>query len=702
VIRLARSSIRKTLILVLLLTSSIALTLATLGFAVNDWFALRASAHDRLRAQAGIVASNSVAALTFGDRIAAGNTLESLQSQGEIIAAVLFAADGRVFAQYQRENERVPLVLPERSQGELGEHLFVVHPLVLEGETIGNILVVSELGFWQQRQRYHLRTALALFLLSLLVVYVISTKLQRIVSLPIIKLAKVARRVTESQDYSLRAEKLSRDEIGRLVDDFNEMLHQIQLRDRQLQGSRELLEEKVQERTAELTELTRQLEHQAYYDTLTGLANRSTFDDHLRLAIGQSQRHGGSVAVLFMDLDRFKVINDTLGHIVGDKLLIQVANRFSACLRGSDTLARLGGDEFAVLLVEPRTDNEATEVASKLIAAINQPFSVEGYSLHVTTSIGISVFPGDGDSAEAIIKNADTAMYRAKDSGRNQFAFFAAEMNARALRRLELENKMRSAIRDQGFRIFYQPRRDTHTLELIGVEALIRWFDPGEGEISPVEFIPLAEECGLTAKIDDWVMETACAEILSCFDGGEPEFSLSVNFSPSQFIRKDLDKVIADILQRTGFPGHCLELEITENLFGPESANAPELLKRIGGLGLEISIDDFGKAYSSLSRLKQLPLETLKIDRSFIQDLGRDQDDEILVRTIITMAHSLGLKVVAEGVETDAQYQFVKAYNCNAVQGFLFGRPMDLGQLKALLAEKNALLAANKAPGSSD
>src|SRR5690606_12706079 len=259
VIRLARSSIRKTLILVLLLTSSIALTLATLGFAVNDWFALRASAHDRLRAQAGIVASNSVAALTFGDRIAAGNTLESLQSQGEIIAAVLFAADGRVFAQYQRENERVPLVLPERSQGELGEHLFVIHPLVLEGETIGNILVVSELGFWQQRQRYHLRTALALFLLSLLVVYVISTKLQRIVSLPIIKLAKVARRVTESQDYSLRAEKLSRDEIGRLVDDFNEMLHQIQLRDRQLQGSRELLEEKVQERTAELTELTRQL-----------------------------------------------------------------------------------------------------------------------------------------------------------------------------------------------------------------------------------------------------------------------------------------------------------------------------------------------------------------------------------------------------------------------------------------------------------
>ncbi|MDD2761545.1 MAG: EAL domain-containing protein, partial [Methylomonas sp.] len=502
-------------------------------------------------------------------------------------------------------------------------------------------------------------------------------------------LAETARRVTDERDYSLRAENLSSDEIGALVDDFNGMLSQIQLRDRELQNIRDQLEEKVQARTLELTELARQFEHQAYHDTLTGLANRVTFDDHLRLAIDQAKRHGQRLAVMFLDLDRFKVINDTLGHAVGDKLLIEVSRSLSACLRESDTLARLGGDEFAVLLTQTKLDTDAADVARKLIDAIAKPIKVDGYSLHVTTSIGISLFPDDGGLAEVIIKNADTAMYRSKDRGRNQYTFFSAEMNSRALRRLALETKLRQAIAENALAIYYQPRRDAATQAIVGVEALARWHDSIEGFISPEEFIPLAEECGLIAAIDEWVLERACRDMLCWCSDEKQDIRLAVNLSPAQFIRKDLFDVIAAILQKTGFPGERLELEITESLFGPGSVDACAILEQLRQLGIELSIDDFGTAYSSLSRLKQLPLQTLKIDKSFVRDLGQDADDETLVRTIIAMAHSLNLKVVAEGVETEMQYEYVKQHGCDTVQGFLFGRPVPYHQLEPLLRKSS-------------
>lgn len=682
---LGRRSIRKTIMSVLLLTSSIALTFSVAGFAIIDWMSLRNTMYNQLRAQAGIIGSNSVAAITFGDAAAAASTLSSLESEANIIAAVIFTNDGQPFAQYQRHDRPIPRVLPYEKYGDIGGDFFVSVPITFDNKPLGTILLVSELSYWNYRQFMLGVTVLGMFLLSLMVVYFLSRRLQRVVTEPILKLAHTAQRITESEDYSLRAEKLSKDEIGGLVDDFNEMLMQIQLRDRKLQHSREELEVKVDERTWELTELTRQLEHQAYHDTLTGLANRITFDDHLRLAIHQSERYGGSLAVLFLDLDRFKVINDTLGHVIGDKLLIQVAHRFSECVRSSDTLARLGGDEFAILLQHQKNTNDTADIAQKLIQKINQPFSIDGYSLHISTSIGISLYPDDGDSAETIIKNADTAMYRSKDQGKNQFTFFAAEMNNRAVRRLELENKLRLAIDEKRFCVYYQPRRDTNSLAIIGVEALIRWFDRDEGEISPSEFIPLAEECGLAARIDEWVLETACRDMLSWFDGNPPPISLSVNFSATHFIRKDLPQVISAILLRTGFPGSQLELEITENLFGPDTTDVLPMFQALSKLGLEFSIDDFGKAYSSLSRLKQLPLQTLKIDRFFIQDVGIDPDDEILVRTIISMAHNLGLKVVAEGIETMAHYRFVKAHGCDAIQGFLYGKPAPSATMSTLL-----------------
>ncbi|MGJ0484149.1 MAG: putative bifunctional diguanylate cyclase/phosphodiesterase [Methylomicrobium sp.] len=684
-----KTSIRKKLMRLLLLTSSCALLLSALGFAVNDLLSVRHAMFDRLRTQADIIGFNTISALTFSDPEAALKTLESLKQEADIVGAALFSNQGRLFVHYTRRTESVPPNIPDQDSGIINGNLFVVSPIVFDDERIGSIMLISDLSAWKHRQLRELVIGVSVFSLSLLAAILLSSRLQRLVSEPILKLAGTARRVSESQDYSLRAEKLSADEIGALVDDFNGMLSQIQLRDLELQQARNELEEKVRARTQELTELTRQLEHQAYHDILTGLSNRVTFDDRLRLATSQAKRDGSRIAAMFLDLDRFKIINDTLGHAVGDKLLVQVAQRLKACLRNSDTLARLGGDEFAVLLPQTRQQIDAAEVAMKITAAIAEPIQVDGYSLHVTTSIGISLFPEDGSRAETIVKNADTAMYRSKDRGGNQFTFFSADMNARAERRLALETKLRQAIREGALSIHYQPRCDTVSLKTVGFEALVRWHDDEEGPIAPTEFIPLAEECGLIASIDEWVLETACREMLPWCVEGDRDIRLAVNLSPAQFIREDLHLVIAGILQRTGFPGTKLELEITESLFGPGNANARKILELVRELGIEVSIDDFGTAYSSLSRLKQLPLHTLKIDQSFVRDLGQDPDDETLVRTIIAMAHNLNLKVVAEGVETKLQYDYVKHYGCDTVQGFLFGRPVPCDQIAQMLKNRN-------------
>lgn len=687
-IRVDGRPLRKKLMLLLLVVSCTVLSLATLGFAISDWVSSREEVFDRMRSQAAIIGNNSVAALTFYDVSAATRTLSTLKSEDDIVGAVLFDKDNQLFSSYQRQGIALPQSPPSSEKGSLDSAFYVLFPIQLDGEVIGNILILSELGNWQQQQIQRMTIVLGLFLFSLIVAVLLSSAAQKMVTRPILKLANTARRVTETRNYELRAEKVSEDEIGSLADDFNEMLNQIQLRDNELQHVQAQLEDKVKERTSELLELTKQLEHQAFHDSLTGLANRATFDNDLQSSISYARRYDHQVAVMFLDLDRFKGINDTLGHGVGDKLLVEMSKRLSDCLRSSDTLARLGGDEFAVLMLNT-SPNAAADVAAKLTNAINQSVQVEGYNLLVTTSIGISIYPDDGDSAAVILKNADTAMYSSKDAGRNQFCFYANEMNARTERRLLLENKLRKAITEKSFEVYYQPKWKTDSKQMVGVEALIRWFDEDEGFISPGEFIPLAEDCGLIGTIDDWVSKTACREILSLFDGKQPELSLSVNFSPAHFIRSDVYKRISDTLNETGFPGQCLELEITETLVAAETDRLSEHLNNIRALGVEISIDDFGIAYSSLSRLRELPLNTLKIDQSFIRDIGDDTDDEVIVRTIIDMAHNLNLKVVAEGVETEQQYQFVKRHNCDLVQGFLFSKPIPLNELSLLLKKSN-------------
>lgn len=681
---LGSRSISSTIQKVLVITTACALLLATIAFSLSDWASSRIKMYDDLRAAAGIVGSHVVAALVFDDEYAAQQTLKNLASQPHIVSALIYAADGKSFARYERTPGTLPDRSPAAAQGSLSNYWYVQLDINFDGERVGKILLLSDDSQWRKQQMWQLLIACAVFAASLLVAYFIARRLQTTVTQPIVSLAHTARNVTDSRDYSLRAERISNDEVGVLVDDFNDMLEQIQSRDQDLRLIQELLEQKVDERTRELSDLAKKFEHQAYHDTLTGLANRVTFDNRLQDVISHARRNHWELSVLFLDLDRFKVVNDTLGHGTGDLLLIEVARRLRLCLREGDTLARLGGDEFAILLTNLQP-GATGDVARKVLQTIAEPMVLQGHTLTLTASIGISVFPADGDSASKILKNADTAMYRSKDKGRNRITFFAPDMNQKMERRLLLETKLRQAIEEERFYLHYQPKVSARTLEIVGVEALLRWDDEQLGSISPTEFIPLAEECGLIGLIDKWVMIRACTDILGLYPDGIPQLQLSVNFSPQHFFRRRAAMEIAKVLKETGFPGRWLELEITENLIGPSPESLMDQLQAIREQGVEIAIDDFGTAYSSLSRLKEFPLNTLKIDRSFVEDIGRNADDETLVKTIIIMAHNLNLKVVAEGVETEAQYRFVRQHGCDMVQGFLYGEPMLIHRLAEVL-----------------
>jgi diguanylate cyclase (GGDEF)-like protein/PAS domain S-box-containing protein len=435
-------------------------------------------------------------------------------------------------------------------------------------------------------------------------------------------------------------------------------------------------------------ELTDKLSHQAQHDALTGLPNRLLFQDRLGQALAQARRNTQQVAVIHMDLDRFKHINDTLGHSLGDALLCQAARRLDSCVRRSDTLARLGGDEFTVVLGELDDPREAMRTARNIIEAMRLPFTVEGRELFVSISLGISLFPDDGADGESLMINADVAMYRAKELGRDNFQWFATEMNIMARERMELEWHLRYAMQSGQLSLAYQPQCDAAGT-VLAFEALLRWQHPTLGEIAPTRFIPLAEESGLIVSIGEWVLCTACMQAARWRRGGHPNLRMSVNVSTLQFNRPDWIDTVRRALHDAQLPPEALELEITESLLlksvHETSANLFELRK----LGVGVAIDDFGTGYSSLSYLHRLPISKLKIDQSFVSEIGAraptGREDAPIVRTIIALAHNLGMAVVAEGVETEAQRQLLLELGCQALQGFLLHAPLGAEQARGLL-----------------
>lgn len=427
------------------------------------------------------------------------------------------------------------------------------------------------------------------------------------------------------------------------------------------------------------------IRHQAFHDALTGLPNRLLLKDRLKLAMAHAKRNSIMLAMLMLDLDRFKLINDTLGHALGDLLLQSMAKRLTGSLREDDTVARLGGDEFVILLPEIVKIEDAAKLAHKILELVRKPIKVDTHELYVTTSIGMVFYPNDGKDVETLLKNADTAMYRAKEQGRNNYQLYTPVMNARAFERLALENSLRRALERNEFEVYYQPKVNIKSNKIVGMEALVRWQHPTKGLILPGEFIPVAEDTGLIVPIGEWVLRSACAQNKAWQEAGFPPMRVAVNLSARQFQLQNLPEMVATVLGETGLDPWWLELEITETIAMQNAEFTVKTLNELKEMGIQLSIDDFGTGYSSLSYLKRFPINKLKIDKSFVREINTDHDNAAIASAVIVLGQSLKLGVIAEGVETKEQLNFLKDHQCDEIQGYLFGRPVPATEFENML-----------------
>ena len=496
--------------------------------------------------------------------------------------------------------------------------------------------------------------------------------LRSLIIKPIKKLGQATHDISQGNlDVAVQVDR--RDEIGDLATAFDDMSKNLQ-------------------------QSANQIQYLAYHDSLTGLPNRYMFTRYLERAIHQCKRGDRILALLFLDLDDFKRVNDTLGHEAGDLLLQELAERVTKCVRrgdyvaraGSleDTVARLGGDEFVVLLTETRSIHDVAKAAQRILDRVSEPFTIRHHTFHVGTSIGITTFPADGEDAETLIKNADVAMYHAKDRGKNNYHYFSESMNEAALQRFTLENALRNAIGTDQLKLYYQPIVAADSLRLEGVEALIRWEHPEMGFLAPDAFIPLAEETGLILPMGEWVLRQACRQAVAWAKAGYEPVNVSVNISNRQFSDQGLDETVKTVLAETGLSPQYLELEVTESCIMQVQDHGLDILKAIRSLGVRVSMDDFGTGYSSLSSLRHLPVDTLKIDRSFVDGVTAADDDAAIISMIFAMARILKLSVTAEGVETEGQLEFLRRAGCDKIQGYLISRPVPAAELERFLQPK--------------
>jgi len=698
--------IRQKLILISLAGSGLALLLASFAFAAYEVVIARSEMVTRIATLAAVVAGNSTAALSFGNEEDAHTNLTMLEAEPQVRAACFYDDHNALFSSYVRPTagEACPahdtLGTAPVFSGKLIRYSL---PIVVAGDAVGSLLIVAEtVALYQRLQRY-LLIALLVMTVSVAAAVWLASRLQRLISRPILQLVDMSRRVSAEKDYSLRAEHSAEDELGTLIDAFNDMLTQIQQRETRLERQRDQLDNEVKMRTRELESAVNNLRveiHQrkkaearirrlAYYDVLTGLPNRQLLRERLQRAITDAQAQPGKImALLFLDLNRFKKVNDVYGHSAGDELLEQVAGRLRRCLRPDDrltqgresgqtpTVSRQGGDEFTVLLESLHSPPDAGLVAARISESLREAYVLSKATVHIGTSIGIAVYPQDGRDAETLFKHADTAMYHAKRSSGDEFEFFSEAMKIAALEKLELEADLRRALDEEQFRVYFQPLVDLQSGHVVQLEALIRWQHPRRGLIAPDAFIPVAENCGLINAIGEWVLTQACRCARSWETTLEPPPRVAVNVSSRQFHKGQIQTSVVKALAASGLPASCLELEITESSMLENEATAQRILADLKAQGVTIALDDFGTGYSSLSHLQHVPLDTLKIDRSFIEDIEAGGDARSIVMALITMAHHLSLRVVAEGIETRAQCTLLREWHCDIGQGYLFSKPV--------------------------
>ncbi|WP_144211365.1 bifunctional diguanylate cyclase/phosphodiesterase [Shewanella donghaensis] len=657
-------TISKKLLFILMSVSLSSIIIITFVFSAYEVTTSKQDQVESLDTLLAILSPNITAAVLFDDEDAIQELIDPILLRSDVLAVNVIDTNGLLLAStgYAEPKATLPL------QGVLFNTTEISTVLSLDNQEYGQIIIEADDSYIVGRVKFYSYFIITLLLFTLGVSFFLSLYLRRRFLSPILHLAKVAELVSKSNDYSQRAKELSQDEVGQLTSCFNEMLHTIEQRDN-------LLESKVKSRTEALETANVQLHEFAYIDGLTELPNRRYFYEKLQSLIDMEDK---KFIVIFIDLDGFKEVNDTLGHDYGDLLLHQVAKRLRHCVRAEDTVARLGGDEFTLIIENIYEQSRAIDIAKIIKNTLMNPLTIKGKQISVTGSIGLTFYPKDGKSLESLLKHADQAMYLAKNNGRNRYEFFSYSKEEKAVEKRQLIEELRLAINNEQFELFYQPIFACNSHHVTKAEALIRWNHPARGLVEPNDFIPIAEECGLIIEIGNWVRKQALIDTAHFQALAGHIVQVSVNTSPLEIDNLGLwAQQWQSQSQQYQLPKGAILIEVTENTLMTPGSAIQQQMKLLGEQGINLAIDDFGVGYSSLAYLQQLDIDILKIDRSFITDLETNDSCVALVRAIVTMAHNLGVKVVAEGIEQRAQYDILEKLECDYFQGYMLSKPLQ-------------------------
>jgi len=678
--------------LVIMLACSIVLVATLFSFIAYSFFSFNMESRERLVALSDIIGADVGAALAFGDNQAITMSLAALKADPSIKQLFVLNDQDQVSAYYHQKMDLAPADLQQHLKilrSRAGQHFFdlspeVERPVSRDGIRLGTIVIEQDEHVIIEKIVASAGISAFILLFSLGLSYLLADRFQRVITDPLTAMATTMQEVSYTKDYSKRVPASGTDEMDQLAESFNEMLSEIERRD------------------GDLLERQAQLHHLANFDVLTGLPNRALFSDRLEQALRRAARTGELLAVLFIDLDEFKMVNDSHGHRTGDQLLLESAARLASGTRADDTLARLGGDEFTVLLQDVKATENALTVARKHIESLFHPYIIDDKRLFVSASIGVAVFPEHGTTAESLLKNADSAMYLAKEKGKNKVELFTDSLHLRLSERLNLSNDLHRALEQGEFELYYQPRINLARNSWASAEALIRWNHPELGMVPPDKFIPLAEQSGLILPIGEWVLREACRQLHQWHCQGFHLPRISVNVSPLQLQRQDLFGIVKDAITTNSLCFQALELELVESALVENLGRSVSILKELQSIGVKISIDDFGTGYSSLSYLRTLPISILKIDRSFLLHVPESEEDGQILAAIIAMSLSLGLEVVSEGVECVEQVQILKNHNCQEAQGYYFARPMPADELLQRFRTTQVLLEEIRIPSADN
>ena len=654
-----------------MLSCSIVLLATMASFLGYSYFAFNQDSRERMSTLGDIIGADVGAALAFADDQAVTKSLAVFKADSSINQILVLNSQEQVSAFYHKRMNKMPADLQhhlKELRSKATKYFFVLNPVLerpvsRDGISLGSVII--EQGEHVITSKLAATTSISamIMLLSLLLSYLLAERFQRLITEPVTAMATTMHEVSCTKDYSKRVITDDVDEMGHLATHFNEMLTEIERRDITLI-----------ERQDELYML-------ANFDSLTGLPNRALYNDRLEQAVRRAVRAGERLAVLFIDLDNFKMINDTHGHLIGDRFLQETAVRLAAGTRADDTLARLGGDEFSVFLQDVKTTENALMIARKHVKNLFPHYQINDKNLFASASVGVAIFPEHGVTAESLVKNADSAMYLAKEKGKNNVELFSDSLDVKLNEKLTLSTDLRKALELGEFELYYQPRINLARNSWASAEALIRWRHPELGLVSPDTFIPLAVQTGLILPIGEWVLREACRQLREWHCQGFRLPKISVNVAPLQLQRQDLLGIVKDVLSSNNLRPQSLELEIVESALIEDMGNSITVLKELRNIGVKISIDDFGTGYSSLSYLHTLPVDILKIDRSFLWQVHESKEDEQIFAAIVAISLSLGLEVVTEGVENIEHEQILKKYSCHEAQGFYYARPLPAAEL---------------------